>query len=719
MLYAVLFAPAVVTYGTSFPFLHGKVFWIEIFIEVTFSLYLILISINKKYLPKKTPIFWAVSVFIGALTLSTIFSVDRTISFWGEWSRMTGLSLYLHLFAFFVIFSSTIQLEKERRAYLIFMSLLGTGLSFIGWLQRWKIPVLRAAWVGSRVGSTMDNPIFFAVFLIFIVFFSFYLTMTSVGYKRFIFLFIGLFNLSAIYLTGTRGALLGVIIGLVASALLKALSSSLKWKASLLGVLIILSTLLLINPFRNFLFSLPGSKRFTEATFNDATLQTRLITWGTALKGFIDRPVLGWGHETFFAVFNKFYNPKIASFSLSETWFDKPHNMFLELLSQSGVLGLGSFIGIFFILFLIFFKNRQKLKNSIYALIFLVASYFITIFFEFDMPPSLLLLFFSFAFFNSLILENKPDSKNNVVHNKGESSLPGPAMIFFVAVFTVILLWFIPIKSFSASSKVDDLALAVDKNFVNGLEGYNNFIKSNARYSEEVLLEYSGHLLNFFSSDEKSLINNHEWFDTALLKLEEAIKKHPYDARYFLSYGVLANALAISDSGPAKKAEEVLDDLRNKLSPDRPQVLLLLAETKILLDKNNEAIDLIKRAQELTPNSKDITYRLAIAYFAAGFESEGFRELDKARLLGMEEIGAQPILVLISVNASRGNWHKVAELYEEAIKLEPQNAKLYAQMAVAYATIGNKQKAKEAVLKAVKLDPKLKAEGELFLNQLK
>jgi len=44
---------------------------------------------------------------------------------------------------------------------------------------------------------------------------------------------------------------------------------------------------------------------------------------------------------------------------------------------------------------------------------------------------------------------------------------------------------------------------------------------------------------------------------------------------------------------------------------------------------------------------------------------------------------------------------------------------LYAKLAVAYQQIGDNNKAKTAVLKAVELDPNLQAEAEIFLQTLK
>lgn len=705
LLYIILFVPAVVTYSTVYPFLHGKVFWIEIFAEILLGLYLILILINKNYLPRRTPLFWAVSAFISALLISTIFSVDRSISFWGDWSRMTGLVLYLHLFIFFIVFSSVIKEDRARRNYLIFFTFLGTLLSVFAWIQRYNTKFLKAVWVGSRVGSTLDNPAFFAIFLIFIIFVSLWLALSVSKKYQLLFLFFAVFNFITIFITQTRGVIVGIFVGAAIFASSKVLSGSVKWK---IGALIVLVLIPIIFYFKTPTFAnLPGVGRILESTLTDSTIQTRLMAWQIAWRAWTAQPITGWGHEAFYAAFNKFYNPEFIRYSFAETWFDKAHNIFFDLLSTSGVLGLASFLVIFICGFLVVRKNLHMSAQMIY-LAFVVA-YLISNFFEFDTPSSLLALFFVFAMINS-------DAKNA---NSMRMMRIRPSSIAVIAIFTGLLLWFVPVKSILASRALDRAGDVMKHNFEQGSIAYREIISKNARFSEPAALEYATHLNQLILKDEAEIQRRQADFDLVMKKLEDGIRRHRYDVNYVLAYGVLANTLAISQPDFARKAEELLERSRKLVNPNRQQVLLLLGETKLLLDKTDEAIAILKLAQDLAPTNKIVSYRLAIAYFSGGFEREGMAQLKKARLLGMTDIGAQPLLVLISVNATKGNWSKVAELYEEAVKLEPQNAKLYAQMATAYATIGNKYRAREAVLRAIELDPKLKIEGEQFLRQLK
>ena len=66
----------------------------------------------------------------------------------------------------------------------------------------------------------------------------------------------------------------------------------------------------------------------------------------------------------------------------------------------------------------------------------------------------------------------------------------------------------------------------------------------------------------------------------------------------------------------------------------------------------------------------------------------------------------------------RGDFYGLASTYEELVKLDPNNPDFYAKLAASYKEIGEKEKAKQAVQKAIDLDPSFAAEGAAFLKIL-
>ena len=112
-------------------------------------------------------------------------------------------------------------------------------------------------------------------------------------------------------------------------------------------------------------------------------------------------------------------------------------------------------------------------------------------------------------------------------------------------------------------------------------------------------------------------------------------------------------------------------------------------------------------------------WNLFLAYLLADKTQAADQELSVAKEVG--ERTGNPVLFdrVINAYSQTANWSRVIEILEEEIKNKPTDALLYAKLAVAYQQIGDKNKAKEAVLKAVELDPKLQAEAEIFLETLK
>ena len=85
-----------------------------------------------------------------------------------------------------------------------------------------------------------------------------------------------------------------------------------------------------------------------SASENQTTYE-RLLTWGSAVKGFREHPLKGWGFNNAFYALNKHYDPRHIHMSpflqdVSETWFDKSHSAFLDLAVELGILGLIAYL---------------------------------------------------------------------------------------------------------------------------------------------------------------------------------------------------------------------------------------------------------------------------------------------------------------------------------------------------------------------------------------
>ncbi len=181
-----------------------------------------------------------------------------------------------------------------------------------------------------RLTGPFVHPNSLGGFLAMLLPFTFCFTYEKLGPKKKVLLGLALL-IQVVCLLGTysRGAWIGVLAGLYCVALLK------DWKLFIYsGILIGMSFFLLPNQVM---------KRMMQMVdIHNITTQLRLDTWLKAWDLFIKDPWFGIGLGNFSQILKEGY----------------PHNNYLEILTESGVLGL-----VVFLIFLFFHIQGRPLKN--------------------------------------------------------------------------------------------------------------------------------------------------------------------------------------------------------------------------------------------------------------------------------------------------------------------------------------------------------------------
>lgn len=158
----------------------------------------------------------------------------------------------------------------------------------------------------------------------------------------------------AIIFARSEGAILGTTTGLIFFFLI-----SLKKKQRLIFILVLLfiiSYLLFISPQRNYFWQ--------KITFQDLSIQMRLNIWQAAIELIKDRPIFGAGlrgyQKLIFQYQKSFSLPtgEIISYEIHPY----PHNLFLAIWSELGILGLVVFS---FVIYQFFKFGFQKLFRNL------------------------------------------------------------------------------------------------------------------------------------------------------------------------------------------------------------------------------------------------------------------------------------------------------------------------------------------------------------------
>ncbi|PIR89047.1 MAG: hypothetical protein COU07_03065 [Candidatus Harrisonbacteria bacterium CG10_big_fil_rev_8_21_14_0_10_40_38] len=730
-----------------FPYITGRNFWFRILIEIGLILWIGLLFTDKKYWPKKTYITIAVAVFMLIVGLADIMGVDPSNSFWSRYERMEGYISILHLVGYFFLLSSVFQTKKDWKILLNLFLVSGVFLGVYGILQR--IGVIEALQGGQyRVDGRIGNPTYFAAYLFFMVILSLlFFIQSNKKLEKYIYGFLLVFFLVIIYLTGTRG----VVIALLTSAILfpvlylifgrnkdhKNKSLYTKISIGILGVSILMPALFWAIKDTSLIQNNYTLARFANISLSEKTTRSRFMVWGMAWEGFKERPILGWGQENYVVVFAKHYNPSMYD---QEPWFDRAHNIIFDWLINAGALGLISYLSLFIAAYITIWKlYKKKIINFGEAAVLgvLLIGYMIQNLFVFDNFNSYILFFGVLAYINSREKTEKIESH--------EAPLKSTVTTVTVATAASALLIFV-VMYYSAIRPMQEA-----KSIIKTLEATG----SNGSTPESILnyfkktLSYKtfgdGEAREQLSRLSISLLNNHsipisekvDFVKFAINEIEKQIKDHPLDLKSRLALGTLQMGLTGIDVNNVNQARITLNNAL-KLSPTRQHIYFLLADSYLIVNDFNGALDPLEKAALLEPNYLEAQVNLAKVAIHANRDDlvvnvvHSFDETSKERAIRLgnrpdlaKREEAQSLASIGDVYIDIQNLAKALIIYKEVVSKtkeassDPQSdAQYYANLGGLYLSQGFRKEAREAVDEAVKLDSdNFKERADQFIKE--
>jgi O-antigen ligase len=392
--YVAVFAVLVVINSIFFPFIGGKDYFFRFAVELGLIAWLLWWAFEAKdgelkNLLKTTfkrPLVIAVTAFVASVMLACIFSLDAHAAFWSNYERGEGGFQMLHYYAFFLLLTMLFQHEDDWKNLFKFSLVAACGMIGYGVMANLGYGNFISPYAGNpaptgfwhqltdgRFEGSLGNPAYVAPYLMFSMFFAAYLWIASWitgkltaakswGYGALIFIFLFFF-----YLSQTRGAFIGLVAGVFVAVLYLAFTGSRpirKWSLIVIGILIVLGLGAFAIRNEPFLNNFPGG-RLLQISLSDSTAQTRFWVWDEAWKGFLAKPIFGWGPENFTAVYDKYFNPNFfVPGQNTETWFDRAHSVFLDYLAETGIVGFLGYISIFIVFAREFFRKKMAAVSS-------------------------------------------------------------------------------------------------------------------------------------------------------------------------------------------------------------------------------------------------------------------------------------------------------------------------------------------------------------------
>jgi hypothetical protein len=273
---------------------------------------------------KRPGLLWPVLAYAGSWVLSTIFSSNRKLSFYGGFLRSDGLwTLACNLLAY--LGSSQLDAAGRRKTENAIL-LAGGGMAGYALVQKAKRDWI--SWQQSdRPGSTSGNPDFLAQYLGMVLPLAIPRLLAPAPIEQrlgWIAYIAGL--LAAIGVSKTRGAILGLAGGLLGYALKGGTKRRYLWLIAATLVPLVVSRAPFIAPLWR-------------------GMRQRTNVWRDAIKTWRQRPIFGWGNDAIRSPMTK--NKSLATIKGEPaTSFDRTHNAYLDELVMRGIVGLATFAGL-------------------------------------------------------------------------------------------------------------------------------------------------------------------------------------------------------------------------------------------------------------------------------------------------------------------------------------------------------------------------------------
>ena len=400
----VFFTPLIVApIGLSFSE-YPKALFFRVVVEILLIFYLLLVFKEPDYLPKSTILLWSAVAFVLSLSLSSIFGFNFKRSFLGDFSRSEGLILYLHLLAFFVIAAGIFKAKQGWVFLFRWIAGVSFAASIAAFLQKLGATKL---YMMDNILAILNNSSFFGSYLLFPIFLCLALFFLEQKLQwKILWIFVFIFDIFSLFLSASRGAWLGFLAGILflLFAFVFYFKKQISFKKKLfficISLFVIAGILLVFFTFYATFFkdvSLLGRISFSAIR---GGLEPRFELWRISLLAISERPLFGWGLESFSWLVDT--RQKSSAFQ-PEIFFDRPHNKLLEIMVSAGFIGFAFYILLFGSALYNLVKSRSNFLAPPVNFIFfaLLTAYFAQNFFVFDNISTFILFFTLMAFLNN------------------------------------------------------------------------------------------------------------------------------------------------------------------------------------------------------------------------------------------------------------------------------------------------------------------------------
>lgn len=639
----------------------------------------------------RSPIYYALLAFMAA----------NFISLFQAYNQPHGLEMmfqYLCHFLLYLVVFNCIRVEGEGRVILWAVAGTASVISVIGLLQYHRIYDFHSQW--SLPISTLGNVTYVAEYLDIALPVAFALALAGRGVGRYAAGGAALAMLFLVAVLGSRGGWVGAGVAFVTFVaawgwrrvcagrrLLE--GSALRVAAGVAVIAVLIGVVPRLPAGNGATVGKVLEDRWTaifersEAAvrLRDESSRQRVLIWKDTVRMILDRPLLGVGVGNFACTLPKYASRESAE-SLArmraaagmDLAVYQAHNGYLEVLAETGILGLAAFLWMFYAVCGMFFRLlRRYVRGEVDALaVGLVAA----------AAATLVHALFSLNFQN-------PASAS---HFWGVTGLA--AILERGDREERILL----LETRSGSSVLTVAGVCVAAVLLAGVVSYN-----------AVVADY------YYNEGRYDLKASPQRLERARFNLERSVAYRPYS---FGAHQMLGNAysgLHLWDEAEAAYRKSL------RYHPNNRMVHKLLGEVLMRSGRYEEAIERFKAATRLDPTFAEAYFRLGYCERRVGRHEEAIRAYSEA--LALEPQNVEFMNSLGAARITKGDYQGAISDLSRAAAASPNHAGVQTNLGIAYYSLGQTQEALDHYRRAVALDPQQPNAyvliGQVYQEQLK
>ncbi|MBT4209316.1 MAG: hypothetical protein HOE19_00125 [Candidatus Komeilibacteria bacterium] len=692
LLFLIPILPLLFIDGYFYPFVLMRAVFFRSIILIALAIFLYIAFKDKGALIhlkiKQDKIFVLFTTFVAIMFTTSIFGTHFYNSFFATLERLQGVVYWLFLLVYILLLKFYFRTSKDWMAFFKITILVSFVASIYAILQKFSLIDVFHSGI-DRAEGTLGNAAFLGSYLLLAVILGFWLFLREQNkIWKYSILIINLFNIFVLYLTLTRSALLALLVFFTVWIFTGASSFSRKYKMISRGVLALMLILVVLSIiFRDYLANLDNDiiNRLFVISLDSPVIKNRLLVWQGALQNIGNYFWLGLGMNNFDVLFNKYFHPGI-----SEDWFDRSHNAFLDIFIMTGIFGLLNYLFLIVYSMWILIKNRAKdilLYSTFFALL---AAHSVNNLFVFDTLNTsfILLAVLAFISFKFLLKSEEPQTGLKEVPKDKPWLKP---ILFLVALLIPLAFYYVVYQPAMLNKNTYK---GVERILINKEASYKAFSKHlGYKFASNEIAFQTLTAFDILESNNPSVENKIRFKELTYNSFKEAHKFYPQDVRINMHMA----QFIINNYSDIEKINEaiILIEEAKELSPNRPEVYYLLGQTYIIIEEVDKTIVVLKDLMERLPTLADPKFILANILYSQDKEAaqaqfnEAINMEYNKNVLNYQRI--------IEFYLAGEDYEAVLPYYLDLINLKPEDYRYKIDLAQVYYFVNDLESAVEQI----------------------